>query len=57
MRWVWALCRVRSSWACLEAMYALTLTKNTVATHVKRIYQKIDVHSCQELLDLIEERR
>ncbi|MEY8562810.1 LuxR family transcriptional regulator [Eggerthellaceae bacterium 3-80] len=33
----------------------LILSKNTVATHVKHIYQKLDVHSRQELLDLIEE--
>lgn len=32
----------------------LFLSKNTVATHVKHIYQKLDVHSRQELLDLIE---
>ncbi|WP_251178384.1 LuxR C-terminal-related transcriptional regulator [Adlercreutzia agrestimuris] len=32
----------------------LILSKNTVATHVKHIYQKLDVHSRQELLDLIE---
>ena len=30
------------------------LSKNTVATHVKHIYQKLDVHSRQELLDLFE---
>ena len=32
----------------------LVLSKNTVATHVKHIYQKLDVHSRQELLDLFE---
>lgn len=32
----------------------LILSKNTVATHVKHIYQKLDVHSRQELFDLIE---
>ena len=32
----------------------LLLSKNTVATHVKHIYQKLDVHSRQELLDLFE---
>lgn len=35
----------------------LVLSKNTVATHVKHIYQKLDVHSRQELLDLIEHAR
>jgi len=32
----------------------LMLSKNTVATHVKHIYQKLDVHSRQELLDFVE---
>ena len=32
----------------------LVLSKNTVASHVKHIYQKLDVHSRQELLDLFE---
>lgn len=32
----------------------LVFSKNTVATHVKHIYQKLDVHSRQELLDLFE---
>ncbi len=32
----------------------LMLSKNTVATHVKHLYQKLDVHSKQDLLDLIE---
>lgn len=35
----------------------LVLSKNTVATHVKHIYQKLNVHSRQELLDLIENAR
>ncbi|MDE8702068.1 LuxR C-terminal-related transcriptional regulator [Adlercreutzia equolifaciens] len=35
----------------------LVLSKNTVATHVKHIYQKLNVHSRQELLDLIESAR
>lgn len=33
----------------------LFLSKNTVATHVKHIYQKLNVHSRQELLDLFED--
>ncbi|BAK43787.1 response regulator transcription factor [Eggerthella sp. YY7918] len=33
----------------------LILSKNTVATHVKHIYQKLNVHSRQELLDLFEQ--
>lgn len=32
----------------------LVLSKNTVNTHVKHIYQKLGVHSKQELLDLFE---
>ena len=31
-----------------------TLSYNTVKTHVKRIYRKLDVHSQQDLLDVIE---
>lgn len=33
----------------------LFITKNTVKTHVKRIYHKLGIHSRQELADLIEE--
>lgn len=32
----------------------LTLTRNTVKTYIKRIYAKLDVHSQQELIDLVE---
>ena len=32
----------------------LTLSYNTVKTHVKRIYRKLDVHSQQELIDLAD---
>lgn len=35
---------------------ALYLSKNTVSTHARHIYRKLDVHSKQELLDLLEER-
>ena len=34
----------------------LFLSKNTVATHVKHVYQKLSVHSKQELIDLVESR-
>ncbi|WP_180326584.1 helix-turn-helix transcriptional regulator [Raoultibacter phocaeensis] len=34
----------------------LILSKNTVATHVKHIYQKLGVHSRQEVLGLFEGR-
>lgn len=33
------------------------ISRNTVKTHVKRIYKKLDVHSQQELIDLAEEKR
>lgn len=33
---------------------AMVLSKSTIETHVKHIYTKCDVHSKQELLDLIE---
>ena len=32
----------------------LFLSKNTVATHVKRLYVKLGVHSKQELIDMVE---
>lgn len=32
----------------------LYMSKGTVKTHTRRIYQKLDVHSKQEMLDLIE---
>lgn len=32
----------------------LVLSKNTVGTHVRNIYRKLDVHSKQDLLDLFE---
>ncbi len=35
---------------------ALVLSKNTVGTHVRNLYKKLDVHSKQELLDLFEEK-
>lgn len=35
---------------------ALFLSKNTVATHVRHLYTKLDVHSKQELIDLVEKR-
>lgn len=32
---------------------ALYLSRSIVSTHVKHIYQKLDVHSKQELIDLV----
>jgi DNA-binding CsgD family transcriptional regulator len=34
----------------------LTISAHTVKTHIKRIYGKLDVHSKQELLDLLEKQ-
>ena len=33
---------------------ALVLSKNTVATHIRHIYEKLGIHSQQELIDLAE---
>lgn len=35
----------------------LVVSKNTIKTHIKHIYQKLDVHSQQEVIDLIERER
>ena len=32
----------------------LVISRNTVKTHIKHIYQKLNVHSQQELIDLVE---
>ena len=32
----------------------LFISENTMRTHSKRIYAKLDIHKKQELLDLIE---
>ncbi|WP_269152891.1 response regulator transcription factor [Collinsella aerofaciens] len=32
----------------------LYISENTVRTHVRHIYAKLDVHSHQELIDLVE---
>ena len=34
----------------------LYLSRGTVTTHLRHIYQKMDVHSKQEFLDVIEGR-
>ncbi len=36
---------------------AFSVSKGTVKTHIRHIYEKLDVHSKQELLDLIEKQR
>ena len=35
----------------------LWLSRSTVSTHVKHIYQKLDIHSKQEIISLIEAKR
>lgn len=45
------LARGRNSQAIQEK---LVVSRNTVKTHVKNIYVKLDVHSQQELIDLVE---
>lgn len=47
------LVRGRSQPFIQEALY---LSKSTVSTHVKHIYKKLDVHSKQELIDLVEKQ-
>ena len=32
----------------------LTISENTVGTHIQQLYKKLDVHSLQELLDMLE---
>ena len=32
----------------------LTISHNTTRTHIKHVYEKLNIHSKQELLDLIE---
>ena len=32
----------------------LTVSRNTVKAHVKHIYAKLDIHTHQELLDIVE---
>ena len=45
------LCKGRTKAYIAETLY---LTENTVKGHTKHIYTKLDVHSKQELMDLIE---
>lgn len=44
------LCQGRSKPYIAEALY---LSENTVGTYTRRLYKKLDVHSKQELLDLV----
>ena len=45
------LCKGRTKAYIAETLY---LTENTVKGHTKHIYSKLDVHSKQELLELVE---
>lgn len=47
------LAQGRSKTAIGEKLF---ISENTVRTYVKNIYQKLDIHSKQELLDLIDEQ-
>ena len=48
------LCKGRSRPYIAETLY---LSENTVRTHSRRIYGKLDVHNKQELLDLVRGER
>lgn len=45
------LCKGRTKSYIAETLY---LTENTVRSHAKHVYAKLDVHSKQELMDLVE---
>lgn len=47
------LARGRNTQIIQERLY---ITRNTIKTHVKAIYQKLDIHSQQEILDVVEAR-
>ena len=36
---------------------ALFISKETAATHAKHVYAKLDIHTHQDLIDLVEEER
>lgn len=46
------LCKGRTKAYIAETLY---LTENTVKGHTKHIYSKLDVHSKQELMDMVEQ--
>lgn len=35
----------------------LVVSRNTVKAHVKHVYAKLDIHTHQDLIDLVEEER
>lgn len=47
------LCKGRTKAYIAESLY---LTENTVKSHAKHIYTKLDVHSKQELMNLVEQQ-
>ncbi len=44
------LCKGRTKSYIAETLY---LTENTVRSHAKHLYTKLEVHSKQELMDLV----
>jgi len=48
------LCRGRSKPYIAETLF---ISENTVRSHVKRIYLKLDVHSKQELIDIVADEK
>ena len=46
------LCKGRTKSYIAETLY---LTENTVRSHAKHLYTKLEVHSKQELLSLLEQ--
>ena len=48
------LARGRSAKVIADALY---VSENTIRTHTRRILEKTDLHSKQQLIDLIEQYR
>ena len=46
------LCKGRSKSYIAESLF---ISENTVRTHAKHIYTKLDIHRRQELLDMLHE--
>ena len=46
--------RVPASVVIVKVFYALCVSESTVRTYIRRIYEKTEAHSKQELVDLID---